>query len=92
MLLDEATSSLDVNTEKAVLQAMKKLTKNRTNIIIAHRLATAAKADRIIVLDSGGILESGTHEELINDPNSKYGQMWWAQIHQFDSSYDSSSC
>ncbi len=65
LLLDEATSALDAESEAKVQKAMQKLAKNRTVIVIAHRLATVKAADNIIVLDSGKIIESGTHASLV---------------------------
>ena len=65
MLLDEATSALDTESEKLVQDALNNLMKNRTSVTIAHRLSTIKNADRIIVLDRGKIVESGTHPELI---------------------------
>jgi len=65
LILDEATSAVDVETEKLIQQAMDQVMENRTTIIIAHRLSTVKKADNIIVLEDGGIAESGTHEELL---------------------------
>jgi len=65
LLLDEATSSLDAESERAVQQALDKLMVGRTTIVIAHRLATVLKAERIVVIDRGEIVDSGRHEELI---------------------------
>lgn len=66
LILDEATSSIDAHSEKLIQDATEKITKNRTSIIIAHRLATIQKADKIIVMDQGKIVEQGTHTELLN--------------------------
>ena len=65
LILDEATSALDNETEKKIQRALNSLSKNRTTLIIAHRLATVQKADRIIVLTEDGIVEQGPHEELL---------------------------
>lgn len=65
LLLDEATSALDAESERAVQQAVEKLSQNRTTLIIAHRLATVKKADRIIVFNEGRIEAEGTHDELV---------------------------
>ncbi|MDE3242969.1 MAG: ABC transporter permease, partial [Nitrospirota bacterium] len=65
LILDEATSSLDSESERIVQMAMANLMKNRTTLVIAHRLATVQKADRIVVLERGRIVEAGSHEELL---------------------------
>jgi len=65
LILDEATSSIDPYTDLLIRKAMKKLFKNRTSIVIAHRLSTVREVDRIFVIDNGQIIEEGTHEELI---------------------------
>ena len=65
LILDEATSSIDSHSEKLIQDATEKITKNRTSIIIAHRLATIQKADKIIVMEDGQIVEIGNHEELL---------------------------
>jgi ATP-binding cassette subfamily B protein len=65
LLLDEATSALDSNSEQVVQQALEVLMKNRTTIMIAHRLSTVVNADRIVVLKQGSIVASGTHAELL---------------------------
>jgi len=65
LILDEATNSLDPEAQKIVQDALEELTKGRTTICIAHRLSTVQKADMIVVLDSGRIVETGTHEQLL---------------------------
>ena len=65
LILDEATSSIDAYSEKLIQDATEKITKNRTSIIIAHRLATIQKADKIIVMEDGRIVEQGTHAQLL---------------------------
>ena len=64
-LLDEATSSLDAESERMVQQALERLERGRTTLVIAHRLATVQHADRIVVLDRGAIVAQGTHAELM---------------------------
>jgi subfamily B ATP-binding cassette protein MsbA len=67
LLLDEATSSLDSASEALVQEALDRLMENRTTFVIAHRLATVRGADRIVVMDEGSIVETGTHAELVDD-------------------------
>ena len=64
-MLDEATSNLDPGTERVVERALERLTENRTVVVVAHRLSTAARADRVGVVDDGVLAELGTHDELI---------------------------
>jgi len=75
LVLDEATSSLDSQTEHDIQVALEKLMKGRTTIIIAHRLSTIMKADKIIVLRKGMIVQSGTHKQLIKKPG-EYRKLW----------------
>ena len=65
LILDEATSSLDYDSEQVVQEALDRLMVGRTTLVIAHRLSTVQRADRILVLDAGEIVESGTHEQLL---------------------------
>ena len=66
LLLDEPTSALDAETERLLLAALRHLMSGRTTFIIAHRLSTIRDADRIVVLDDGRIVETGSHDELMN--------------------------
>jgi len=75
VILDEPTSSLDVKTESQVWRNVESLLHGRTSIIIAHRLSTARRADSIVVLDGGQIVEHGTHRELL-ERNGAYAEMW----------------
>ena len=65
MILDEATSSIDTETEQLIQQAIDRVMRNRTSIVVAHRLSTIQRADKIIVLHHGEIREQGTHQELL---------------------------
>ena len=78
LILDEATSSIDNESEQLIQKATEKITKNRTSIIIAHRLSTIAKADKIIVMEHGKIVEMGTHQQLI-DKNGYYTKLYTTQ-------------
>lgn len=69
MILDEATSALDTESERFVQDALEKMMENRTSLVIAHRLSTIQKADWIVVMERGSIVEQGTHEELMNNNN-----------------------
>jgi ABC-type transport system involved in Fe-S cluster assembly fused permease/ATPase subunit len=75
---DEATSALDTTTEKEIQKNLENVSKNKTTLVIAHRLSTAANADNIIVLDQGAIIEQGTHESLLLK-KGKYFEMWGKQ-------------
>ena len=80
LILDEATSSVDSYSEEMIQIATEKITKGRTSIIIAHRLATIKKADKIIVMDAGKIVEIGTHKELIKKENGYYKNLYEVQF------------
>lgn len=80
LILDEATSSVDSHSEKMIQFATKKITKGRTSIIIAHRLATIKKADTIIVMDKGLIVESGTHKQLLKVEDGFYKNLFEKQF------------
>ncbi|MET8498108.1 ABC transporter ATP-binding protein [Streptomyces microflavus] len=77
LLLDEATASLDLATERRVAAATDALCRRRTTVVVAHRLTTAARADRVIVLDAGAVVESGTHTELLA-ARGPYHRLWEA--------------
>jgi len=83
LILDEATSSLDSESEKLVQEALEVLMEGRTSIIIAHRLSTIRNADKILVLDNGRITEEGTHQELINLENGIYKNLSNLQFSNF---------
>jgi subfamily B ATP-binding cassette protein MsbA len=80
LVLDEATSSIDSYSEQLIQDATDKITKGRTSIVIAHRLATIKKADRILVMDNGQIVESGTHFELLKVENGYYRNLYEVQF------------
>lgn len=78
LLLDEATSALDTETERGIQQALAQAGKGRTVIVIAHRLSTVAQCDRIVVLEDGGVAESGSHDELLA-LGGRYAELWSRQ-------------
>ena len=80
LVLDEATSSIDTDSELLIQNAIDQITKNRTSIIIAHRLSTIMKADNIIVMDEGKIVESGTHQKLVINEDGHYKKLYDAQL------------
>ena len=80
LVLDEATSSIDSYSEQLIQEATDKITKNRTSIVIAHRLATIKKADKILVMDAGKIVEMGTHKQLLKVENGYYKNLYEVQF------------
>ncbi|WP_418653375.1 ABC transporter ATP-binding protein [Tenacibaculum soleae] len=80
LILDEATSSVDTHSEQMIQYATDKITKNRTSIVIAHRLATIKKADTIIVMDKGNIVEQGNHNKLLKKNNGYYKNLYEKQF------------
>ena len=80
IIFDEATSQLDSENEKQIQDSFWKASTNKTTIIIAHRLSTASRADKIIVMDNGNIIESGSHKSLIADNKSLYKYFWDLQV------------
>ncbi len=80
LILDEPTSALDAKSEKFIQNSLEKLMENRTTFIIAHRLSTVRRADRIFVIDNGKIVEQGKHDDLIKISNGKYRQLYELQM------------
>ncbi|KAI8364572.1 hypothetical protein BD560DRAFT_402776 [Blakeslea trispora] len=97
ILLDEATSALDTTTERHIQQALSDMTKDRTTLVVAHRLSTIVNADLILVIKDGKVVESGSHEELIklgiqSEKGGVYYEMWQKQLHdESDTLNDSQS-
>ena len=83
LILDEATSSIDANSEELIQRATGKISEGKTSIIIAHRLSTIRNADKIIVLDKGNIIEEGDHLSLLKK-NGLYALMWNKQKHEIN--------
>ncbi|WDO12554.1 ABC transporter ATP-binding protein/permease [Flavobacterium sp. WW92] len=80
LILDEATSSIDSYSEDLIQRATETITKGRTSIVIAHRLATIVNADKIIVMEKGNVVEQGTHYELINKTEGYYKNLYYSQF------------
>ncbi|CTP92400.1 Leukotoxin translocation ATP-binding protein LktB [Xanthomonas translucens pv. phlei] len=79
LILDEATSALDYESEHAVMSNMRSICKGRTVLIIAHRLSTVRQANRIVVVEKGRIVESGSHNELVGRPDGHYAHLFRLQ-------------
>jgi len=80
LILDEATSSIDTYSEELIQRATETITQGRTSIVIAHRLATIVKADKIIVMDKGQIVEMGSHQELVTKEKGYYKNLYDSQF------------
>ena len=80
LILDEATSSLDAESERLVQEALANLMRDRTSFVIAHRLSTVRRADKIIALERGRVAEIGRHEELLSRPDGVYAKLYAQQI------------
>ena len=80
LILDEATSSVDTETEKKIQEALHRLVSGRTTFAIAHRLSTLSAADRLFVMDDGKLVEQGTHQELLAKPDGVYAKLHNTQL------------
>ena len=83
LILDEATSSLDSISEQVILDALNEVSRQRTTLVIAHRLSTVSDADKILVMEQGEIVESGSHSELLAE-EGYYARLWQQQQHNVD--------
>jgi len=83
IVMDEATSALDSRTEAAIQNSLKFILRDKTALVVAHRLSTLRQMDRIIVLDHGKIVESGTHAQLLRNKNGIYAKLWMIQSDGF---------
>ena len=79
LIFDEATSALDYESEHAVMSNMRAICKGRTVLIIAHRLSTVRMANRIMVVEKGRVIETGSHEELVDRPGGQYAYLYKLQ-------------
>ena len=79
LILDEATANIDTETEKLIQEAIEQLVQGRTTFAIAHRLSTLRKADRLFVFDRGTIVEIGSHNELMENPDGVYYKLFTTQ-------------
>jgi ATP-binding cassette subfamily B protein len=80
LILDEATSSVDTETEREIQEALERLIAGRTVFAIAHRLSTLRKASRLFVVEDGRLIESGTHQELLAKPHGRYRRLYELQV------------
>ena len=83
IVFDEATSQLDSESEKAIQDAFWKARENKTTIIIAHRLSTVVRADKIVVMERGKIVEMGSHRALLQNKEGLYKRFWDLQVEAF---------